>query len=105
MAKIYKIPLANKKVADGIFSSDIFEPDRKVDDINEKVIMVMGGTGVGKTALINRMINYILNVHYSDPYRFQSIVETENPMLKSQTTDIHKYTIHHKKFKNINFPL
>ena len=60
--------------------------------------MVVGGTGVGKTTLINRMINYIFGVNYSDPFRFKLIEETKLSTIQSQTTDIHKYSIHHKLF-------
>ena len=97
MAEIYKIPLTKTEtIADGIFSSDIFEPDTTQKD--EKVIMVVGATGVGKTTLINRMINYIFNVSYTDPYRFQLIDETGQSISKSHTKDVHKYTIHHRNF-------
>ena len=60
--------------------------------------MVVGGTGVGKTTLINRMVNYIFGVNYTDTFRFQLIEETEESEIESQTTDIHKYTIHLKNF-------
>ena len=42
------------------------------------------------------MINYLFSVSYSDPHHFQLIIETGQTETKSQTTDIHKYTIHHK---------
>ena len=67
----------------------------------EKVIMLLGATGVGKTTIINRMINYIFDVSYTDTFRFQLIEETALSETKSQTKDIHKYTIHHKKFPYI----
>ena len=59
---------------------------------------MVGGTGVGKTTMINRMFNYLARVNYSDPFRFQLIEETGIPSENSQTTDIHKYTFHHKTF-------
>ena len=65
----------------------------------EKVVMLLGATGVGKTTIINRMINYIFDVNYTDTFRFQLIEETALPETKSQTKDIHKYTIHHSKFQ------
>ena len=62
--------------------------------------MLLGGTGVGKTTIINRMFNYIFDVNYSDTFRFQLIEETTLSETESQTMDIHKYTIHHpKKFE------
>ena len=59
--------------------------------------MMIGNTGVGKTTLINRMINYIFGVNYNDTFRFQMDDEIKVPQAESQTTDIHKYTICHKK--------
>ena len=60
--------------------------------------MVVGGSGVGKTTLINRMVNYIFGVNYTDTFRFQLIEEAESSEIKSQTMDIHKYTIHPENF-------
>ena len=95
-AKIYKIPLTKEPIADGVFNSDIFKPNEAKD---EKVIMVMGATGVGKTTIINRMINYFFGVNYTDPFRFQlKNNEAEQLQTKSQTSDIQKYTIHHGSF-------
>ena len=67
----------------------------------EKVVMLLGATGVGKTTIINRMVNYIFDVNYTDTFRFQLIEETTLSETKSQTMDIHKYTIHHKRFPYI----
>ena len=61
--------------------------------------MLLGATGVGKTTIINRMVNYIFDVNYTDPLRFQLIEETALSETKSQTMDIHKFTIQHKKFQ------
>ena len=63
--------------------------------------MLLGATGVGKTTIINRMVNYIFDVNYTDTFRFQLIEETALSETKSQTMDIHKYTIHHKNFPYI----
>ena len=94
MAKVYKIHLAKQQIKNGIFKSEIFEPGTETAK-NEKIALMIGGTGVGKTTLINRMINYLFGVSYSDPHRFQMIIETKLET-KSLTTDIHIYTIHHK---------
>ena len=67
---------------------------KKVKD--EKVIMMIGATGVGKTTLINRMINYIFSVSYSDPFRFKLIKETRLSEIESHTQDIYIYTIHYE---------
>ena len=56
----------------------------------EKVIMVIGATGTGKSTLINRMINYILDVKYTDKFRFQLVIEKETSQIESQTKIITK---------------
>lgn len=94
-AEVYKIPVDKKEIADGVFSIDVFKPEIKKD---EKVILMIGATGTGKTTLINRMINYIFGVSYTDPFRFQLIDETEQFQMKTRTTDVHKYTIHYENF-------
>ena len=38
-------------------------PSNKV----QKVILLVGATGTGKTTLINNMVNYILKVDFNDP--------------------------------------
>ena len=78
MAKIYKIPLAKPQNKNGILKSEIFKPAVKTVK-DEKIILMIGRTGVGKTTLINRMINHLFGVSYSDPHRFQLIIETGQP--------------------------
>ena len=97
--KIYKYPQTKTSVAEGVFESHIFKKSSRVKE--EKVVMLLGATGVGKTTIINRMFNYILDVNYTDFFRYQLIEETALSETKSQTMDIHKYTIHHKKFPYI----
>ena len=60
--------------------------------------MIVGATGAGKTTMINRMINYLFDVNYTDPFRFQLMTDEMEESEISQTTDIHKYTISHKSY-------
>ena len=64
----------------------------------EKVIMVVGATGAGKSTLINRMINSILGVKYTDEFRFQLVIEKNVSQTQSQTKIITKYVLHGSTF-------
>ena len=59
-----------------------------------KVLMVVGGTGAGKTTLINGMANYIMGVDWEDDYRFQLISEDSTDQTKRLTECITAYTFH-----------
>ena len=65
---------------------------------NEKVIMVVGATGTGKSTLINRMINYIADVKYTDVFRFQLVIENNVSQTESQTKIITKYVLRGSTF-------
>ena len=98
--KIYKYQLTKTSVAEGVFESHVYiKKSSRVKE--EKVVMLLGATGVGKTTIINRMLNYILDINYIDLFRFQLIEETGLLETNSQTRSIHKYTIHHKRFPYI----
>ena len=60
----------------------------------EKVLMVMGATGAGKSTLINGMVNYILGVEWQDKFRFKLVDETVSSQAHSVTKEITAYTIH-----------
>ena len=68
------------------------------DGGKEKVLMVVGATGAGKTALINGMVNYILGVEWADKFRYKLVVEDNRvSQAFSQTRDITAYTIYPMK--------
>ena len=65
----------------------------------EKVFMMVGATGAGKTTLINGMVNHILGVQWKDEFRFKVITEEgKAPQAYSQTQDITAYTFYPLKW-------
>ena len=62
--------------------------------IQHKVVMIMGGTGTGKSTLINAMVNHILGVKWEGNFRFKLIVDEVASQTKSVTRSITAYTIH-----------
>ena len=78
----------------------------------EKVIMVLGATGAGKTTLINGMTNYLLGVEWEDEFRFKLIVDegdtetsSDTAQAHSQTKWITSYTFHHQKGSPLPYTL
>jgi len=68
--------------------------DRHIEKM-EKVFMVVGATGSGKTALINGMVNYILGVEWKDDFRYTLTVEDQTVSQgQCQTKAITAYTFY-----------
>ncbi|XP_076061676.1 uncharacterized protein LOC143037413 isoform X2 [Oratosquilla oratoria] len=63
-----------------------------------KIILLVGASGVGKTTCINAMVNYIFGVNFSDPFRFM-VVDNKDDSKKSeaesQTGQITAYVFNH----------
>ena len=99
-ATIYKLRHEiEKELASGVVELTMKTPETPaILQQNEKVIMVVGATGTGKSTLINRMINYILGVKYTDEFRFQLVIEKDTPQTESQTKIITKYVLHGSTF-------
>lgn len=61
----------------------------------ERVLMMVGATGAGKSTLINGLANYVLGVKWEDSFRFQVITgEGDRSQAQSQTKQISAYTFH-----------
>ena len=73
--------------------------------ITNRVLMIVGATGAGKTTLINGMINYIFGVRWEDTFRFKMVVENPVTQAESVTQKITAYTIYHQEGATINFSL
>jgi hypothetical protein len=73
----------------------------------EKVIMVVGETGSGKSTLINGMINYILGVEWKDEFRFKLIAEepkkSQADNADSATKSITAYTLYPMEGSRISY--
>lgn len=73
--------------------------------VEEKVLMVVGATGAGKSTLINGMMNFIFGVEWKDDFRFKLIVDKVSTQTKSVTSEITAYTIHHMDGARIPYSL
>ena len=87
-----------------IARKSIGQPHRNGHGENEKVFLVVGATGAGKSTLINGMVNYILGVEWKDDFRFKIITEDDKlSQADSQTRDITAYTFHPLKGSPIQY--
>ena len=94
---VYKLPakVIMRRENSMIARQTIGRPRRSARMLPEKVLMVVGATGAGKTTLINGMVNYILGVQWKDHFRFKLIVEDSGvSQANSQTKSITAYTFH-----------
>ena len=81
-----------------IVRKSVGSPGNVVAGGTEKVLMVVGATGAGKTTLINGMVNYILGVQWKDDFRYKLIIEDDKvSQANSQTKDITAYTLYPMK--------
>ena len=69
----------------------------------EKVILLVGETGGGKTTWINAFTNFLFNVKRMDPFRFKIIEENaENDQTGEKTHHISIYRLHHQNGMQVN---
>lgn len=70
----------------------VYKPNSTFEDTPEKVIMLVGGTGTGKSTLINRMANYLLGIKYDDLYRFEVVPSARvEEQTNEQTSEVTVY--------------
>ncbi|XP_064879486.1 uncharacterized protein LOC135573735 [Oncorhynchus nerka] len=87
-------------------SFDQYTFGKKVERGNNKVILLLGATGAGKTTLVNAMINYILGVKWEDYYRFKLIHEVTNrSQAESQTVVVTSYELYNQPGFQIPYSL
>lgn len=66
------------------------------NDDNCKRIVILGQTGVGKSTLINAMVNFAVGIRINDVTRFEIVIdprENASDQTKSQTSEITRYRI------------
>ena len=91
--QVYKLPLhsISQNKADGLYKYSIGKSNQKP----EKVLMVLGATGAGKSTMINGLANYIMGVKFEDTFRFKVITdEGSGGQAHSQTKNITAYTFY-----------
>ena len=93
----------NNKKLDMIEKYTFGSKPRRV--VPEKVLMIVGATGAGKSTLINDMINFIFGVRWEDKFRFKMIVENAVTQANSVTQKITSYTLYHQEGSPVNFTL
>jgi len=74
---------------------------------NNKIVMVVGQTGAGKTTFLNSLVNYVYNVQFEDKFRLKLIIEQEKKggQAVSQTDVVSAYFIKKPKGSNIQYDL
>ena len=69
----------------------------------EKVVILVGATGAGKTTWINAFVNFMMNIRRDDPFRFRLIMESnDDKQAQSQTSLVTLYRLHQQKGMDIN---
>ena len=76
----------------------------------EKVIMLVGATGSGKSTMINAIFNYLFGIAWQDEYRLKLIPDETKPGQQvnqaiSQTSMITAYTIHYQQWFTVPYTL
>ena len=92
---IYKLQMKEdlKNERKKIAKQSIGEPGQSQEQ--EKVLLLIGATGSGKSTLINGMVNYIMGVRWEDDFRFQLVIDDPKvSKSRSQTQYITAYTFY-----------
>ena len=63
-----------------------------IPTMNERILLLIGATGTGKSTLINGIANFVLGVHWEDDFRFKVIRNGRSSQAHSQTKKITAYT-------------
>ena len=93
---VYKLPVKKvHKDKEGMFIKyDVALGQGMPNRPKDKVLMLVGPTGSGKTTIINGLMNYILRVQYGDEFRYKLIHDTDGPQVMSVMSHITAYKIY-----------
>ena len=97
-------PIKNSLFIEKIGELEIYQYPKivfdKYETKNAIKIMVLGPTGSGKTTLLNSYVNYLMDLKYTDNFRYKIIneVKTQNEA-HSQTSEVTSYNIRTKDNK------
>ncbi|CAG2190997.1 unnamed protein product [Mytilus edulis] len=71
----------------------------KYSQFRRKTVLLLGGTGTGKSTMVDALINFIAGVSYTDDYRFRLIYKNQEEkergekQFQSQTSSVTVYRI------------
>ncbi|CAH1793752.1 unnamed protein product [Owenia fusiformis] len=83
-----------------------YEYGKRNPKMTNKVVLVVGATGAGKSTLINGLINYIFGVTWDDSYRLKLIAEPHaSKQAVSQTRLITAYTLHYETGSRVPYTI
>jgi len=94
---VYMLPLhlIDHDKSEGLYKYSIGSSFRPANPKPEKVLMVLGATGAGKSTMINGLANYVLGVKFGDSFRFKVVTEEgSGSQANSQTKNITAYTFY-----------
>ncbi|XP_029441924.1 uncharacterized protein LOC115081641 [Rhinatrema bivittatum] len=94
---VYNLSLREEKIEESADHRFFRVGDATVSRKN-KVIMMVGATGSGKTTLINGLVNYVLGVEWEDNFRFKLINEgSSKSQAESQTSFVAAYQLNYQE--------
>ena len=107
--QIYKLPLRAMRRDDSEMVAKYYV-DKAVPThttgVHERVLILVGATGAGKSTLINSIANYILGVNWNHDFRFKLIsTDSSGSQGHSQTKYITAYTFPHRRGSPIHYNL